>query len=58
MKAMTIELQSCRSSGAGLRPLPAATGAYKFELNDVRLEWTQYTNAAAPTPAKEREMTD
>jgi arylsulfatase A-like enzyme len=32
--------------------------AYKFELYDVRHDWTQYTNVAAADPAKLREMTD
>jgi arylsulfatase len=32
--------------------------AYKFELYDVRLDWTQYSDVAAANPAKVREMTD
>ena len=32
--------------------------AYKFELYDVRHDWTQYTDVAAQDPAKVREMTD
>ena len=32
--------------------------AYKFELYDVRRDWTQYTDVAAQNPAKVREMTD
>jgi arylsulfatase len=32
--------------------------AYKFELYDVRKDWTQYTDVAAQNPAKMREMTD
>ena len=32
--------------------------AYKFELYDVRHDWTQYTDVAAANPAKLREMTD
>jgi arylsulfatase len=32
--------------------------AYKFELYDVRHDWTQYTDVAAQNPAKVREMTD
>ncbi len=32
--------------------------AYKFELYDVRHDWTQYTDVAATNPAKVREMTD
>ncbi len=32
--------------------------AYKFELYDVRRDWTQYTDVAAANPAKVREMTD
>jgi arylsulfatase A-like enzyme len=32
--------------------------AYKFELYDVRHDWTQYTDVAAANPAKMREMTD
>ncbi|MGO9735687.1 arylsulfatase [Mycobacterium sp.] len=32
--------------------------AYKFELYDVRHDWTQYTDVAAANPAKVREMTD
>ena len=32
--------------------------AYKFELYDVRHDWTQYTDEAAANPAKVREMTD
>ena len=32
--------------------------AYKFELYDVRHDWTQYTDLAAANPAKVREMTD
>jgi arylsulfatase A-like enzyme len=32
--------------------------AYKFELYDVRHDWTQYTDVAAANPHKLREMTD
>ncbi len=32
--------------------------AYKFELYDVRHDWTQYTDVAAANPARMREMTD
>ena len=32
--------------------------AFKFELYDVRHDWTQYTDVAAVNPAKMREMTD
>ncbi len=32
--------------------------AYKFELYDVRHDWTQYTDVATQNPAKLREMTD
>ena len=32
--------------------------AFKFELYDVRHDWTQYTDVAAANPAKVREMTD
>ena len=32
--------------------------AYKFELYDVRKDWTQNTDVAADNPAKMREMTD
>ena len=32
--------------------------AYKFELYDVRHDWTQYTDVAVANPAKVREMTD
>jgi arylsulfatase len=32
--------------------------AYKFELYDVRKDWTQYTDVAAANPGKVREMTD
>jgi arylsulfatase A-like enzyme len=32
--------------------------AYKFELYDVRHDWTQYTDVAAQNPSKLREMTD
>src|SRR6516164_6515035 len=32
--------------------------AYKFELYDVRHDWTQYTDIAAANPAKMRELTD
>ena len=32
--------------------------AYKFELYDVRHDWTQYADMAAQNPAKVREMTD
>ena len=32
--------------------------AFKFELYDVRHDWTQYTDVAAANPAKLREMTD
>jgi arylsulfatase A-like enzyme len=32
--------------------------AYKFELYDIRHDWTQYTDMAAANPAKMREMTD
>ena len=32
--------------------------AYKFELYDVRHDWTQYTDVAAANPAKVKEMTD
>jgi len=31
---------------------------YKFELYDVRHDWTQFTDVAAANPAKIREMTD
>jgi hypothetical protein len=31
--------------------------AYKFELYDVRNDWTQYTDVAAANPAKVQEMT-
>jgi hypothetical protein len=32
--------------------------AYKFELYDVRHDWTQYTDVAAQNPDKVRGMTD
>ena len=32
--------------------------AFKFELYDVRHDWTQYTDVAAANPEKVREMTD
>jgi arylsulfatase A-like enzyme len=32
--------------------------AYKFELYDVRKDWTQYTDVAADNPARMKEMTD
>ena len=32
--------------------------AYKFELYDVKHDWTQYTDVAAANPGKVREMTD
>ncbi len=32
--------------------------AYKFELYDVRNDWTQYSDVAEANPAKVREMTD
>ncbi len=32
--------------------------AYKFELYDVRHDWTQYSDVAAQNPAKVKEMTD
>jgi arylsulfatase A-like enzyme len=32
--------------------------AYKFELYDVRHDWTQYSDVAEANPAKVREMTD
>jgi arylsulfatase A-like enzyme len=32
--------------------------AYKFELYDVRHDWTQYSDVAAQNPAKVRELTD
>ncbi len=32
--------------------------AYKFELYDVRHDWTQYADVAAANPAKVKEMTD
>lgn len=32
--------------------------AYKFELYDVRHDWTQYTDLAAANPAKVKEMTE
>jgi hypothetical protein len=32
--------------------------AFKFELYDVRNDWTQYTDVAAANPAKVREMRD
>ena len=32
--------------------------AYKFELYDVRHDWTQYTDIAAANPTKVKEMTD
>ncbi|MEW6438073.1 MAG: arylsulfatase [Pseudomonadota bacterium] len=32
--------------------------AYKFELYDVRKDWTQYTDVAAANPEKVKEMTD
>jgi Sulfatase len=32
--------------------------AFKFELYDVRHDWTQYTDVADANPAKMREMTD
>jgi arylsulfatase len=32
--------------------------AFKFELYDVRHDWTQYSDVAAANPAKLREMTD
>jgi hypothetical protein len=32
--------------------------AFKFELYDVRKDWTQYTDVAAENPVKVREMTD
>jgi arylsulfatase len=35
---------------------PAST--FKFELYDVRHDWTQYTDVAASNPGKLREMTD
>ena len=36
--------------------IPAS--AFKFELYDVRHDWTQYTDVAAQNPAKVQEMTD
>lgn len=33
-------------------------GAYKFELYDVRHDWTQYSDVAERNPGKVREMTD
>jgi arylsulfatase len=33
-------------------------GAFKFELYDVRHDWTQYTDVAAANPNKVREMTE
>ena len=41
----------------GKATLDPAT-AFKFELYDVRHDWTQYTDVAASNPAKVREMTD
>ena len=35
-----------------------SASAYKFELYDVRHDWTQYTDVAAANPDKVREMTD
>ena len=32
--------------------------AFKFELYDVKHDWTQYTDVAAANPAKVKEMTD
>jgi arylsulfatase A-like enzyme len=32
--------------------------SFKFELYDVRHDWTQYTDVAAQNPAKVKEMTD
>jgi arylsulfatase len=32
--------------------------AYKFELYDLKHDWTQYTDVAAANPTKVREMTD
>ena len=41
----------------GATPLDPAS-AFKFELYDVRKDWTQYTDVAASHPRKVREMTD
>jgi arylsulfatase len=43
--------------GYGKVMLDPAT-AFKFELYDVRHDWTQYTDVAAANPARVREMTD
>jgi arylsulfatase len=53
-------------SGVPIRPPWALLGkaiedpatAYKFELYDVRHDWTQYTDVSAANPTKVREMTD
>jgi arylsulfatase len=41
----------------GPTPLDPAS-SFKFELYDVRKDWTQYTDVAAAHPRKVREMTD
>jgi len=43
--------------GYGKVMLNPAT-AFKFELYDVRHDWTQYTDVAAANPGKVRELTD
>jgi len=43
--------------GFGKIDLSPAT-SFKFELYDLRQDWTQYTDVAAANPGKVREMTD
>jgi hypothetical protein len=40
------------------KAIEAPATAYKFQLFDVRQDWTQYSDVAAQNPEKVREMTD
>jgi len=42
----------------GVQGLYSDGSAFKFELYDVRHDWTQYTDVAAQNPGKVREMTN
>ena len=51
-----VPVRGGRGSSSARRSLNPAS-AYKFELYDVRNDWTQNTDVAAANPAKLREMT-
>jgi hypothetical protein len=56
---MDAELRSDSSAvGYGWCSGPNPASAYKFELYDVRHDWTQYSDVSAKYPQKVQEMKD